>query len=134
MNGVRPVDEQAVRALYDQHASALLAFVRRLSAGDALLAEDIVQETLLRAWQKSGRVPAEYRRRPKVRHATCGPVGRGAGVGSMSAVPFSTPTINRADQTLRPASSAAGRSQVVVSRTGVLASDEVCTAARESRT
>ncbi|TDX04052.1 sigma-70 family RNA polymerase sigma factor [Kribbella sp. VKM Ac-2566] len=59
MSGVRPVDEQAVRAMYEQHASALLAFVRRLSAGDRLLAEDIVQETLLRAWQKSGRVPIE---------------------------------------------------------------------------
>ena len=60
MSGARPVDEQAVRALYEQHASALLAFVRRLSAGDRTLAEDIVQETLLRAWQKSGRVPAEH--------------------------------------------------------------------------
>ncbi|GAA1580312.1 sigma-70 family RNA polymerase sigma factor [Kribbella sancticallisti] len=56
---MRPVDERAVRALYEQHASALLAFVRRLSAGDRALAEDIVQETLLRAWLKAGPVPAE---------------------------------------------------------------------------
>jgi RNA polymerase sigma-70 factor, ECF subfamily len=60
MSSAQPTDEQAVRALYDQHASDLLAFVRRLSAGDRTLAEDIVQETLLRAWQKAGRVPAEH--------------------------------------------------------------------------
>jgi RNA polymerase sigma-70 factor (ECF subfamily) len=60
MSDAQPTDPLAVKALYDQHAPALLAFVRRLSAGDHALAEDIVQETLLRAWQKAGRVPAEH--------------------------------------------------------------------------
>ena len=44
-------DEQAVRELYREHAGVLFAFVRRLLGGDAERAQDIVQETLLRAWQ-----------------------------------------------------------------------------------
>src|SRR6266702_8855649 len=41
--------EELVRALYEEHAAPLLAFVQRLMGGDRSLAEDIVQETLLRA-------------------------------------------------------------------------------------
>jgi RNA polymerase sigma-70 factor (ECF subfamily) len=44
-------DEELVRALYHEHAAALLAFVQRLLNGDRSHAEDIVQETLLRAWR-----------------------------------------------------------------------------------
>ena len=40
----------AVRALYDEHAAALWRYALRLS-GDRARAEDVVQETLLRAWQ-----------------------------------------------------------------------------------
>jgi len=48
----RPVaDEELLRSLYDEHAAALLGFVRRLVDGDRQHAEDIVQETLLRAWR-----------------------------------------------------------------------------------
>jgi RNA polymerase sigma-70 factor (ECF subfamily) len=46
-------DEELIRALYDEHGPALLGYVRRL-VGDTASAEDIVQETLLRAWRKSG--------------------------------------------------------------------------------
>lgn len=44
-------DEELVRALYDEHSRALLAYVMRLTGGDRQRAEDIVQETLLRAWR-----------------------------------------------------------------------------------
>lgn len=45
------VDEDLLRLLYADHASALLGFVNRLTSRDTALAEDIVQETLLRAWR-----------------------------------------------------------------------------------
>ena len=41
---------EAVRSLYDEHAAALWRYAMRLT-GDHARAEDIVQETLLRAWQ-----------------------------------------------------------------------------------
>jgi RNA polymerase sigma-70 factor (ECF subfamily) len=44
-------DTRLLRALHDEHAPALRRFVIRLT-GDAALADDVVQETLLRAWRK----------------------------------------------------------------------------------
>jgi RNA polymerase sigma-70 factor (ECF subfamily) len=38
--------------LHDQHAGALWAYCLRLTGNDAARAEDVVQETLLRAWRK----------------------------------------------------------------------------------
>jgi RNA polymerase sigma-70 factor (ECF subfamily) len=46
----RVSDEELVRALYAEHAAALLRFTLRMTDGDRQRAEDIVQETLLRAW------------------------------------------------------------------------------------
>lgn len=46
----RVSDEDLIRALYTEHAAPLLRYVMRLSDGDRHRAEDIVQETLLRAW------------------------------------------------------------------------------------
>src|SRR3954451_21408128 len=43
-------DAEAMRALHDEHAGPLWAFVVRLT-GDRMQAQDIVQETLLRAWK-----------------------------------------------------------------------------------
>jgi RNA polymerase sigma-70 factor (ECF subfamily) len=40
-----------LRVLHDQHARALWAYVVRLTNGDGARAEDVVQETLLRAWR-----------------------------------------------------------------------------------
>jgi len=40
-----------LRALYDEHAPALWRYVVRLT-GDTALADDVVQETLLRAWRR----------------------------------------------------------------------------------
>lgn len=49
--------EDFTRALYDEHGAALRLYVRRLVHGDRQLAEDIVQETLLRAWKQADRIP-----------------------------------------------------------------------------
>jgi RNA polymerase sigma-70 factor (ECF subfamily) len=40
-----------LRALYDQHAAVLWSFVLPLTRGDRMQAQDIVQETMLRAWR-----------------------------------------------------------------------------------
>jgi RNA polymerase sigma-70 factor (ECF subfamily) len=42
-----------MRALYEEHAGPLFAFVLRLVAGDRQRAEDVVQETLIRAWKNA---------------------------------------------------------------------------------
>ncbi|MGO9502389.1 MAG: sigma-70 family RNA polymerase sigma factor [Streptosporangiaceae bacterium] len=39
-----------VRALYSEHAGPLLRYALHLASGDRQRAEDLVQETLLRAW------------------------------------------------------------------------------------
>jgi RNA polymerase sigma-70 factor (ECF subfamily) len=46
-------EEELVRALHAEHGAALLGFVTRMT-GDPQRAEDIVQETLMRAWRKAG--------------------------------------------------------------------------------
>ena len=45
-----PADEALIRALYADHGRALLAYATRLT-GDRAAAEDVVQETLVRAWR-----------------------------------------------------------------------------------
>lgn len=42
---------ELLRTLHDEHAPALRRYVLRLT-GDAALADDVVQETLLRAWRR----------------------------------------------------------------------------------
>lgn len=48
-----------MRMLYDQHAAPLLTFVLRLTGGDRQRAEDIVQETLMRAWRNAHKLGAQ---------------------------------------------------------------------------
>ncbi|WP_354645343.1 sigma-70 family RNA polymerase sigma factor [Kitasatospora camelliae] len=48
---VSRADEELLRTLYAEHAGPLFHYVLRLTSGDWQWAEDIVQETLLRAWQ-----------------------------------------------------------------------------------
>ena len=43
-------DEALIRALYEEHGRALLAYATRLT-GDRAAAEDVVQEALVRAWR-----------------------------------------------------------------------------------
>jgi RNA polymerase sigma-70 factor (ECF subfamily) len=51
-------EEELLRLLYQQHAQPLLVFVLRLTGGDRQRAEDIVQETLLRAWRNAHKLGA----------------------------------------------------------------------------
>jgi RNA polymerase sigma-70 factor (ECF subfamily) len=44
-------EDQLMRALHDDHAAALWSYALRLTGGDRAQAEDLVQETLLRAWK-----------------------------------------------------------------------------------
>jgi RNA polymerase sigma-70 factor, ECF subfamily len=48
--GTEAAEAASIKALYDEHAAVLWRYAMRLT-GDASRAEDVVQETLLRAWQ-----------------------------------------------------------------------------------
>ena len=52
----RARDDVIVTELYRQYHDPLLLFVLRLTAGDRQQAEDIVQETMVRAWRQAGRL------------------------------------------------------------------------------
>jgi len=47
----READEAFVRALYAEHGSALFRYAYHLMSGDRQRAEDLVQETIVRAWR-----------------------------------------------------------------------------------
>src|SRR5215470_1398046 len=49
-------DDATVTALYRAYRDPLLMFVLRLTAGDRGRAEDVVQETMVRAWREAGRL------------------------------------------------------------------------------
>jgi RNA polymerase sigma-70 factor (ECF subfamily) len=44
-------DVELMKALHDEHAAALWSYCVRLVSGDRARAQDIVQETLIRAWR-----------------------------------------------------------------------------------
>ncbi|MEV0720029.1 sigma-70 family RNA polymerase sigma factor [Asanoa sp. NPDC050611] len=48
--------DKLMRLLYQEHSGPLLMFVLRLTGGDRQRAEDVVQETLLRAWRNADRL------------------------------------------------------------------------------
>jgi RNA polymerase sigma-70 factor (ECF subfamily) len=52
-------EDALIRILYEQHAPPLLRFVLRLLGGDWQRAEDIVQETLVRAWRNAHTLGAQ---------------------------------------------------------------------------
>jgi len=49
-------DDALVTELYRQYRVPLMAYVLRLTGGDRQQAEDVVQETMLRAWRQAGRL------------------------------------------------------------------------------
>ncbi|MFD8703885.1 sigma-70 family RNA polymerase sigma factor [Kitasatospora sp. NPDC059648] len=55
-HGQGAADEELMRALYREHAGPLFTFVLHLVAGDRQRAEDVVQETLVRAWRNIHRL------------------------------------------------------------------------------
>ncbi len=54
-------DEHLLRDLYDAHAGVLFGYARRLLGGDTGRAEDVVQETLLRAWRNPAALDPAHR-------------------------------------------------------------------------
>ena len=53
----RVADEAFVRALYAEHGGALLRYALHLTGGDRQRAEDLVQETIVRASPRGRRAP-----------------------------------------------------------------------------
>ena len=49
-------DDAIVTALYQRYREPLTTFVMRLTAGNHAQAEDVVQETMVRAWREAGRL------------------------------------------------------------------------------
>jgi RNA polymerase sigma factor (sigma-70 family) len=49
-------DDALVAGLYREYHKPLMAYVLRLTAGDRQQAEDVVQETMVRAWRQAGKL------------------------------------------------------------------------------
>ncbi|MGK5553588.1 sigma-70 family RNA polymerase sigma factor [Actinomadura kijaniata] len=49
-------DQRAIAALYAEYQRPLTAFALRLTRGDRQWAEDVVQETMIRAWRNADRL------------------------------------------------------------------------------
>ena len=52
----RTADDALVTEMYRQYRVPLMAYVLRLTAGDRQHAEDVVQETMVRAWRQASRL------------------------------------------------------------------------------
>ena len=52
----RTADDAIVAEMYRQYRVPLMSYVLRLTAGDRQQAEDVVQETMLRAWRQAAKL------------------------------------------------------------------------------
>lgn len=52
----RTADDAIVTEMYRQYRVPLMSYVLRLTAGDRQHAEDVVQETMVRAWRQAGKL------------------------------------------------------------------------------
>ena len=52
----RTADDALVAEMYRQYRVPLMSYVLRLTAGDRQHAEDVVQETMVRAWRQAGKL------------------------------------------------------------------------------
>ncbi len=52
----RAADDAIVAEMYRQYRVPLMSYVLRLTAGDRQHAEDVVQETMVRAWRQAGKL------------------------------------------------------------------------------
>jgi RNA polymerase sigma-70 factor (ECF subfamily) len=57
--GVYEPDERLIKSLYERFGARLLFHVRRSTGNDHQWAEDVVQETLVRAWRNAGKLNNE---------------------------------------------------------------------------
>ena len=62
MGDTDAAEASLIRSLYAEHGRSLLAYATRLT-GDRAAAEDVVQETLVRAWKHAGRPDSRARGR-----------------------------------------------------------------------
>jgi len=61
VDSAREGDSIAFEKLYRRHRDRIYALLWRLSGGDSALAEDLLQESFVRAWQKLGSFRGESR-------------------------------------------------------------------------
>lgn len=54
--------DERMRRIHEAHAGPVLRFLMRLTLGDQDLAEDLLQETMLRAWRNLDHLPREIGR------------------------------------------------------------------------
>jgi DNA-directed RNA polymerase specialized sigma24 family protein len=82
-----PEADTVIRVLYDRYRLPLFGYILRSVGGDHQYAEDIVQETMVRAWQQASELDVEraavvVHRRPALDHLRTSPSRVACGGGA----------------------------------------------------